>query len=756
MITTSIKSGIIRTYPPLAQDIAFTATNDVRKYTELLAQHTEEFLDMKCEKRDHKIWSIIITAQATKLFIALALFCSASAFAQSITVSTTDYKQTITMMGGDMERSGGNLQRAVNKEEIIDWFVKDMPLNTWRVRYDKRQEYTEGDKNFDFYANDLATMKMIRDSNPDIKFFATMKSDYHGFSEDNHNNLPTFIYDYAVDDSGVVSGTRSFNIDKYAIFLADYVEYMSNQQVPISYLTTSKEWVQVVTPARAKATIERLRQELTSRGVEVPLFVEAGTWSISQGINTANAYASNGTNDYMYGYSSHNLWSGETKTWAQFATAANSAGKPAFHDESGHGGGGLTPAGDDDIDIARTISSYIEKTRMYNAGLAGELFFEVWPRGVAEVRSDGSYFAKPVFFNGDVPGRRMRSYYVMKQFASNVLSYRYIPTSASSSSGLHTMAFRRNDEIVLWVLNDSTTAYPSIDIDLDGSSLSSSSVDNMLWTNSTPIAGSASRISASGTSFSTRIDATSINSFIFNVSSDACAVTEIAPFYKKNSGSWTRGSNVSLDEGDSVSLGPWPNVNNGWSWTGPDRFTASTREVSFTNMSASESGNYVSTYTSSNGCTSSLAYDVSVVPRTNLVHMRKRNATDFAIDGGRRGADGQNVSLWSQNQNNVNQQWLEIDRGDDYYSYQKEGTNYCIDGQNGGVNGQNTILWTCNANNRNQHWKKIAVDGSYYRLEKRNSPAYSLDGGGNGGENGQNVYLWRSSNVNENQHWWIQ
>lgn len=135
-----------------------------------------------------------------------------------------------------------------------------------------------------------------------------------------------------------------------------------------------------------------------------------------------------------------------------------------------------------------------------------------------------------------------------------------------------------------------------------------------------------------------------------------------------------------------------------------------------------------------------------------VIQMLKRNATSFAIDGNHGGDDGQDVYLWTENENSVNQQWYEIDRGNGYYSFQKVGTNYCLDGGNNGGDGQNVYLWSCVANNQNQHWLKVNVSGDYYRLEKRNAPGYSLDGN-RGGVNGQSVYLWSSNNSNQNQHW---
>jgi len=137
---------------------------------------------------------------------------------------------------------------------------------------------------------------------------------------------------------------------------------------------------------------------------------------------------------------------------------------------------------------------------------------------------------------------------------------------------------------------------------------------------------------------------------------------------------------------------------------------------------------------------------------SNTVHIKKRNSTDFAIDGNNGGADNQNVYLYEQSVGNANQQWVEIDQGEGYYSYQKNNTNYCLDGGNGGENGQNVYLWTCSDINQNQHWKKIEAGGDHYRLEKRNASNFSLDGG-NGGSNLQNLYLWTTDHSNQNQHW---
>ena len=136
---------------------------------------------------------------------------------------------------------------------------------------------------------------------------------------------------------------------------------------------------------------------------------------------------------------------------------------------------------------------------------------------------------------------------------------------------------------------------------------------------------------------------------------------------------------------------------------------------------------------------------------SSVVRLQKRN-TQFSFDG-RNGAQvGVQSHLWNTDASNVNQQWVEIDRGNGYYSYQKQGTNVCIDGGNGGARRQPVIMFTCNDTNRNQHWLKVGTAGNSYRLEKRNAPGYSIDGN-NGAARRQVIYLWDSNSNNINQQW---
>ena len=78
-----------------------------------------------------------------------------------------------------------------------------------------------------------------------------------------------------------------------------------------------------------------------------------------------------------------------------------------------------------------------------------------------------------------------------------------------------------------------------------------------------------------------------------------------------------------------------------------------------------------------------------------LVHITKRNAPGFAIDGGIGGSNGQDVTLSVADASDEGQLWVEIDRGNGFYSYEKYGTNFSLDGDRGGAIRQNVYLWTC-------------------------------------------------------------
>ena len=93
-----------------------------------------------------------------------------------------------------------------------------------------------------------------------------------------------------------------------------------------------------------------------------------------------------------------------------------------------------------------------------------------------------------------------------------------------------------------------------------------------------------------------------------------CTPSAITPYHQvNNAGGWNQGVlDVKVAPGSSVKFGPQPNVATGWSWTGPDGFTATTREFTLTDIQAAKAGNYVATYTNDCGAQSSVTFTLCV------------------------------------------------------------------------------------------------------------------------------------------------
>ncbi len=96
------------------------------------------------------------------------------------------------------------------------------------------------------------------------------------------------------------------------------------------------------------------------------------------------------------------------------------------------------------------------------------------------------------------------------------------------------------------------------------------------------------------------------------LSCSGCIPSTITPYVQINGGSWQQTASASLNTGDNVMFGPQPVSGGSWSWSGPNGFTASTREVTISNIQANQAGDYVATYTNDGGCLSTQTFTVTV------------------------------------------------------------------------------------------------------------------------------------------------
>src|SRR5579872_4170703 len=89
-----------------------------------------------------------------------------------------------------------------------------------------------------------------------------------------------------------------------------------------------------------------------------------------------------------------------------------------------------------------------------------------------------------------------------------------------------------------------------------------------------------------------------------------CTPTTITPYIQVNGGSWMQTANATVSAGASVNLGPQPATGGiSWSWTGPNGFTSSVRQISVT---VNTTSTYTATYTNASGCKSTQAFTLAV------------------------------------------------------------------------------------------------------------------------------------------------
>jgi O-glycosyl hydrolase len=426
-----------------------------------------------------------------------------------ITINATAPKQLINMVGGDMERSQSFLQRAANPQEIANWLYKDMALMTCRVSYDKQQELTEGTKNLAFYDNAILSMKMVKNANPNIRFYATMKSDYNGY--DYESNLPAWICNY--------NPTTWFNTDKYARFLADYLQLMHTNGVTIYYLSVSKEWTNVMTAARTISTINTLKPILQQRNVPVPLFTDPGAWAVNQAVTFVNSVISNSATNLFHAFSTHD-YNNSKSYYPDFVAACIKAGKYPWNDETYLGNNSIRSYGEEPASVRDLISSCYKRSDMYAAGVQGEIFFENFSRGInAETRS--------IYFTQGTNGRRLRAYYISKEFANNVYNHYYLLPQLTQLSGVKSMAFKNNQQVVVWVVNSSANNYQDVDIKLNNITIGGVATQH-IFDSLTVIQGEKQSIQAyeAGT-YQVQLKPLSINFFRFPVAPEPALANKL-------------------------------------------------------------------------------------------------------------------------------------------------------------------------------------------------------------------------------------
>lgn len=101
-----------------------------------------------------------------------------------------------------------------------------------------------------------------------------------------------------------------------------------------------------------------------------------------------------------------------------------------------------------------------------------------------------------------------------------------------------------------------------------------------------------------------------LDAFLDNA--ENCTPTTITPYVKINNENWQQTSDIIGRVGNTITFNPQPVSGTNWSWTGPNGFTANTREVELSSLQKNQAGDYVVTYSPTNGCEASLTYTLEI------------------------------------------------------------------------------------------------------------------------------------------------
>ena len=413
-------------------------------------------------------------------------------------------QQQIVVMGADMERSAGALQFAKNKEEIIRWvFDGTEGVDYLRVSFNKRQELERGKKNLETYDRQIASMQQIKAVRPDIRFWATPITDFGGYHKS--NNLPDWIYTGDGYNGGKYDPDK-LEVGLYAIFLADYLQLMHEKGVSIFGLSPTKEWSQVITSKKASQVIRLVKKECSKRKVPMPVIIGPASWSVTGGLNDLRQIQKLGDEKLYAAFCTHTYnKSGTEQNVRKFVELAAKMGKRTFIDESGFGA--TSPTSGKEPPFKKALSNFFARSSFYRAGLAGEVCFENWSRGInSETRS--------IYFRKGGKGRRLRPHYIFLEFAAATMKAWYVPSLFKSpQKDLETMVFWKGKQLTIWVMNQSEQQSKTLDIRLAGGKLSDTNFETVSWSKASDnIQGDRTKTEASSTiKLAVKVEPSSIN-----------------------------------------------------------------------------------------------------------------------------------------------------------------------------------------------------------------------------------------------------
>lgn len=206
----------------------------------------------------------------------------------------------------------------------------------------------------------------------------------------------------------------------------------------------------------------------------------------------------------------------------------------------------------------------------------------------------------------------------------------------------NTLAALRGDGALVLIVRNSGTADASYNFDLSGfDKLGTAAKVNVFALPGSLTA--VSDLSVTGKSLAITAKANTVTTLVIpSVEANGqCTPSDIIPYVKIGNGGWNEQTEVNIEKGDSLRIGPHPWEGGRWIWSGPKDFSTTNREFILRNMDGTMSGHYKAQYTNAVGCESSVDFKVIVndaeypyvepadTPLTNLTTEKQRMTLDL-------------------------------------------------------------------------------------------------------------------------------
>ena len=320
--------------------------------------------------------------------------------------------------------------------------------------------------------------------------------------------------------------------------------------------------------------------------------------------------------------------------------------------------------------------------------------------------------------------------------------------ATSSNSLLRAHAVNRADgKVGVVLVNEDPSNNTTVSVSVSNANLSTSGTQyefgNANFSSGASAANSGiseSSISGVGNSFTVTVPAYSTTAIVIPTSS-SCTPTTITPEIQVNSGSWTDESSATVASGSTVNLGPQPTSGGSWSWTGPNGYTSTSRQINAIPLT-SGTNTYVATYTNSCGTKTTQTFTITVTGGPELIangtYIITAVNSGLAIDDPNSSTtDGQDMQIYTVNDGS-NQQWTLNNLGNNVITLTNVASGQLLDvAGDSRTAGALVDQWPANGQT-NQEWNVISLGSGNYELTSVNS-GLALDVVGGGTTNGTKV-----------------